>query len=682
MKKNLTLVSFAMAAAVVFAACGDDGNPDAGKPESPVVHTLTRACGVLDAKSGAVKIVLSDMDAGDIEAFAGSGHAASLTLTEVVGAAIDEGVLVLPAGSYDIAAASGAAKDDGGENFFITVDKAGQPVRVQVRSGRVDVKSAAGKTTLEGELTGEGGETFSFAYTGTIAGRTAHEVNELRMTSAAVRYDNRHAAAGKYVYHMLFTNDAGDELSLELIAPLTDFFKNIPTGDYAVSDAYADTGTIIVSDNSYFRIGTEKRLVVGGALNIAASAVGYTVGGNVEAEGGETLRFSYEGPLTVSKATLVLEGLSELGVDGQNYGFTYNDYTFWITPGRKDASGVKFVIYVTGPLDVYYRYLPMAKGKYTVFHGNFPLPAWAIPVHEDVMSGTGFTFYNADGDEVFYGVSDGSIEIVTSEMNNTIFTIGFEGRLTAVNEDDPTDVLEIEMTYEDSMPYWDGYYYSWTAHPFSTLKQDVSFHNFTSAVYRDYGYGYWTDEGGPAEVAYAQIALMPEGGFYKEWESYDPDPKNHYITIGLHLDKKISETGGIPAGTYKMDKNWKFTPGTFMPGAIMVVSNKPFGLYLFNGPMDYQAPFGCGPGEDGGQVKIERTGDVYTITIEGYDDNWPDAHRISASYTGTIIPESQLAGSQAPVAGRAATDAHAGRTRKEVSRRTVVREMAGGRPTP
>lgn len=681
MEKNLSLVTFAMAAAVVFAACGGDGNPDAGKPESPVVHTLTRACGVLDAKSGAVKIVLSDMEAGDIEAFAGVGHAASLILTDVVGAGVEEGVLALPAGSYDVASASGTGQTDDGENFFITVDKGGQPVRVLVRSGRVDVKSAAGKTTLEGELAGEGGETFSFTYTGIIAGRTAHEVDELRMTSAEVRYDNRHAAAGEYVYHMLFKDDAGDELSLELIAPLSDFFKNIPTGDYATSDANAGAGTI-VSDNSYIVIGTQKRPISGAMVTIAASDAGYTVGGSLEAAGGETFCFSYDGPLTVSKATLVLEGLSELGVDGQNYGFTYNDYTFWITPRKKDAAAVKFVMYITGPLDVYYRYLPIPKGKYSVFHGDFPLPAWAIPVHEDVMSGTGFTFYDADGDEVFYGVSDGSIEIGTSEMNNTIFTIGFEGRLTAVNEDDPTDVLEIELTYEDSMPYWDGYYYSWTAHPFSTLKEDVSFHNFTSAVYRDYGYGYWTDEGGPAEVAYAQIALMPEGGVYKEWESYDPDPKNHYITIGLHLARTIGETGGLPAGIYKMDKNWKFTPGTFMPGAIMVITNKPFGLYLFNGPMDYQAPFGCGPGEEGGQVKIERTGDVYTITIEGYDDNWPDVHKISASYTGTIIPESQLTGSAAPAAGRAAADVHAGRTRKEVSRRTVVREMAGGRPTP
>lgn len=640
MLKKFTLFVFC-AAIVAVTSCKDDDGPGVEPPLT--VNKLTKAYGVvnpsgLTTDSKTVQLIISNVQSDFTEDFAGEGQYISLLLTSSEVSVVDGNIHLSP-GTYSLPAVGGSPLviEKDADSYFGAVDKTGEKTSQVISAGSIKISETSDGYTIAGTLAGVDNAAFGFEFSGVIYESAG--AGEKNMTAVEVRYNNKFIADEKFVYTIALTNDAGQQVSLEICTPMSNFFKEIPAQTYAFSATETTAGTILNSDDSFYQISADgkKYPIEQGEITLAQAGSDYTVTGTVSTESNPGLEFSFTGALPITKASLHFKD-GELLVDGQNYGFNYCDYTFYTTPSGLEGVGERMLAYMTGPVDHYYRYLPMAKGIYNVFGGDFPLSSFIISSNLDFGDHLGFTFYDSEANETLYALTGGSLEMTSSSMVGTKYSFALSGELTSATEDG--EELTVDLTWDgtlDLLVDYAGYWYGYLAHPWTTLKADLARNDFASAVYESHAPGYWYTETGITDRGYVEICCMTEGGEYGEWE-WDPDeanPNNYYLLIGLNVATPPAD--GIPVGTFTMDKNWTFSPGTFMPGSSLSWNNNYVGCHIVNGTSSVMAPFGCGPNDNGGSIVISKSGNNYTITVNCFDDGGSNkAFRVVASYTGPI----------------------------------------------
>lgn len=646
--KKLFLFLFAVTCCLQFNSCKDDDAPS--DPLSlPQNYQFTKAYGILKSYGiyeavNSIQIILSNANGNSIEEYTGPGEYLSLYFN-VSDVSVSNGQVSLPSGTYTISEYPALPLTiwKSSYSYFTLLDASNNRTSYTLTEGSVTIDGISGKYSINGRLKGYDTE-FTFEFEGIITSPSPVITPQMKLTEATVEYRNQYTEKAKFNYVVTLHNINGQEVNFEITTPRSDYFTHIPAGDYIFTDIPDQTNGLIRSSCSYYRLTAEgpSYSIEGGSVLITSDNNGYSIHGTLVNNQQEEIEFDYTGELPLTRASLSFTN-GELFIDGQYNGLTYYDYYLMIHPGEFKTSGEKMNIYFTGVIDYFYQYLPVQIGEYTVYSGKFPLSPNQIESDLD-LSDTGVIFGDEEGNETLYAFTEGSMDVIASNLDaQKNYTLTFNAQFKAQSQIDG-EMMEVSVSYTGQLrPQTDGagYWYGYLAHPYSTLPNDLNMSNFTDAIFKDYGTGYFYNEGQPKNAGYVQIWLKTQEAEFEEWYDDQTDPSHYFMTIGLNLAGKLP-ADGIPTGTYTYDKDWTFASGTFMPGnKIEGYSNKSYGSNIFNAPYTVDIAFGCGPDNEGGTIKISKSGELYTITVNTYDDQGPAARKIHASYTGKIINESE-----------------------------------------
>lgn len=647
--KKLFLFLFVLSCCLQFNSCKDD-DTSADPPLIPENYQFTKAYGIVKSYGifeavNSIQIILSNTSGNSLEEYTGPGEYLSLYLN-VPEVSVSHEQVSLPSGTYAISEdpAEPMTIRKSPHSYFTLLDASNNRTSYTLTEGSVTINEISGKYSINGRLKREDSSEFTFEFEGILTFPSPVTTIPMKLTEASVAYNNQYREEAKFNYVITLSNANGQKINFEITTPRSDYFTHIPAGDYSLTDIPNQTNGLIRSSQSYYMLTAEDSpySIEGGSISITSAGNGYSIRGTLFHKEQEMIEVEYTGELPLTRASLTFRD-GELFIDGQCNGLTYYDYYLMINPGEFQSAGEKMNIYFTGGIDYFYQYLPVQTGVYTVYSGRFPLSPNQIESDLD-LSNTGVIFGDEGGNETLYALTEGSMEITASNLDaQKKYTLSFNARFKAQSQTDG-EMLDVAVTYTGLLlPQTDGagYWYGYLAHPYSTLQNDLNMSNFTDAIYKDYETGYFYEEGQPKNAGYVQIWLKTQEAEFEEWYDDHTDPSHYFMTIGLNLPGKLA-ADGIPTGTFTYDKDWTFAPGTFMPGnKIGGYSNKSYGSNIFNAPYTVDVAFGCGPNKEGGTIKISKSGEIYTILVDTYDDQGTAARKIHASYTGKIVNESE-----------------------------------------
>lgn len=647
--KKLFLFTLVFAYCLLAGSCKDDDS-SADPPFTPQNYQFTKAYGVLHPSSStgqpeSLQLILSNTGGHSIKDYTGPGEYLSLYLI-VSDMSVSDQQILFPSGTYTLSEDPAKAMTvwKSAASFFTLLDASNYKTSYTLTEGSVSITEKAGRYSVSGRFKGYEAPEFTFEFEGIISSFPPEMTTQMELTDATAEYNNQYADEAKFNYTVTLSNANGQKVNFEITTSRSDYFTHIPDGEYNFTKTPDQAGGLIQSSNSYYTLTRDgiPYPIEAGSIRITSVTNGYSVSGTLSNEQQEEIKFEYSGKLPINRASLSFTD-GELFIDGQCNGLTYYDYYLMINPGEFKSAGEKMNLYFTGDIDYFYQYLPVRTGEYTVYTGKLPLSPGQV-INDLDLSDTGVIFGDQEGNETLYALTEGSMKVTASEMDaQQNLTLVFNAQFQAQSPTD-NEVMEVSVSYTGLLhPQIDGsgYWYGYLAHPYSKLQNDLNMSNFADAIYKDFGTGYFYYEGQPKNAGYVQIWFKTPEAEFEEWYDDSTDPSHYFMTIGLNLSGELPAEG-IPTGTYTYDKDWTFAPGTFMPGnKIEGYSNKSYGSTIFNAPYTVDIAFGCGPDDEGGTIKIEKSGEIYQITVDTYDDQGPAARKIHASYTGKIISESE-----------------------------------------
>lgn len=652
-----------IASALFFASCGDDTDDTEGA-NPPVIDADRHftAENIKFTPAGETTLPMLEITLSGAEA---AGEEASMVL--VFDAKPDaEGDIILPSGKYDFNASQDRDKTllDTEASKFTVVGKDGAASGERITGGSVTVSRSNGKYRFEGNLSGAATAEYEFTYGGRFVIRdpnhTGGNLITARFDDYRLGYDNKFIKKGIYTHYLTLVNEAGDRLCAEFFSEPDVDFSYMANGTYTLTNIsnQGEAQTLNNSDSTYYYSASQDRSYIFTELEITT---GFDVTDGYHAikakgvlETGQEFETVFETELGQLYATKVYLGLEEMAfkVLGQTNAYTvYAYYLMLDSYGDSQKAKEEVYLYSQGPINRYYKYLPIPTGHYI----SPPVEeGWSSDrdsfkpfrlLSDVILSENGVKFTNNKGSATWLLIETGDASYLDLECATAPGGYAFKlnGVLQAFKADDSGDdrsrdpewpAIEVHFNYNGVVA--DAEEYHRHVHPWSTATTSRDFTDyFTEAIYWRPANHYWDFYGAPAGTGFVLLTLKNDEG---EWDSWGEGGSNNifYMHIGLNIDPSTPEDE-IPVGTYTCDDGYTFQAGTFMQGARWGWDNIFSCTMIFNESLTQDYPFGYG--KDGGTITISRDGDEYTIVWDCYDDKGPNANRMTGKYVGEIWEE-------------------------------------------
>lgn len=642
MSKHLHAFTMCLLASIfcLCTACGDDSEP---KPDPGTKYDLSitakHALGSLSApavEEGPSRFVmtLSDIAIGGSAAAPDFSAAGSFVVLDLYAVEAAAGGGILPEGTYSFVGGDPADKQASLKNsFFGATDASGQIVGKTTgftKATATVTRSGAGYK-IEVTATLADARTLSCTYQGAIDFRSDAPQYDVHFTAnyalgtcySQVMEDGSSnfylslsdiemegdaenpifGQAGSYVMLDLYAIELEGGILPEGTYPFVatvpiDKQASLDYSGYGTTDASGDTGGPI--------------LFLEGSVTVSYTDDGYLIEATATLEDARTFHCSFEGMLEFEMeggGDVSLPGLESdvnttfVEAEGRYFGptdaaelYILDLYDFTDPEGMQTTNRLSLTIF-SSPSD---EGLGIAPGNYTISPAETAgtmLPG-NLDMQTIMVSGCYCeqTVYAGQDYKLLYGlVTGGSVNVAKNAGGYTI---------TANLTD--KDGHTIKGSYSGTIQFVDESYHS-------TLEGDVAVNVAGMPCDAEYYAGYfgansdnWTvfiGTGGDNSEALQIELLAPVKGF----------------------------SGGLPTGEYTVGSGDNYQEGTYVcvPG-ITEGYNLYFSWYLgdlMDGAAYSIAPF------DSGKVKVSKTNDQYTISVDVYDD-CPSPNRITASWTG------------------------------------------------